>query len=356
MSEKKIELASFQLESGILLKNIEITYHTFGTRNEKSDNIIWICHALTANSNPYEWWPQICGNQGFFNDKEHFIICANILGSCYGTTGPLSCDENGERFFDEFPLITTRDMANLHDILRQKLKISKVHTLIGASLGGQQALEWAIEQPSVFQNLILIATNAKHSAYGIAFNESQRMAIEADPTYRLKQIFGGKNGLMAARSVALLSYRTYTSYKNSQTEQDSTKTTDLKAAQYQRYQGQKLANRFNAYSYVCLTKAMDAHHVGRDRESISKALGKITAKTLIIGITTDVIFPLSEQKELSCFIPNAVFRTIYSEFGHDGFLIEHNALMSIFKDFFINTHLEHTFRKVISFDELLFTA
>jgi homoserine O-acetyltransferase len=333
MSVKKVFIEEFQLENGFILRNIEVAYHTFGVLSPKKSNVIWICHALTANSNPYEWWPNVCGESGFFNDQEHFIVCANILGSCYGTTGPLSEDEHGDKYYDYFPFITTRDMARLHDKLREYLQISKIYALVGASLGGQQALEWSIENSSVFENLILIATNAKHSPFGIAFNESQRLAIKSDSTYGKKDINAGQVGLIAARSIALLSYRSYDGYLLSQYEDNDEVLMNYKASSYQNYQGFKLAKRFNAYSYVLLSHAMDSHNVGRKRNGLEKALSRISAKTLIIGITSDSLFPLREQMQLWSYIPNSQIKTIASIFGHDGFLIEHDALVAHFRNF-----------------------
>lgn len=356
MKNQKVSFNEFYLENGIFLQNVEVVFHTFGTFNKELNNVIWICHALTANSNPYEWWPNICGENGFFNEKEHFIVCANILGSCYGTTGPLSADENDNTYYDEFPQITTRDMARLHEKLRNYLGITKIHTLIGASLGGQQALEWAIEQTKLFDHLILIATNAQHSPFGIAFNESQRLAIEADPTYYLKTKSGGRKGLIAARSIALLSYRSYDSYSLSQQNNLSDQVNQFKAAHYQRYQGEKLANRFNAYSYVTLTKAMDAHNVGRNRENVKNALQKIKAKTLIIGITTDILFPLSEQLFLNRNIANSIFKTIKSNYGHDGFLLEFEDLKHHFHSFYFKTKNLSGHYESYDLENILFTA
>lgn len=353
MNAKKVVFNELTLESGLTLRNVEVAYHTFGTINQSQSNVVWICHALTANSNPYEWWPNVCGIDGFFNEKEHFIICANILGSCYGTTGPLSRDEHGNKYYDYFPLITTRDMARLHEKLRIYLQINKIHILVGASLGGQQALEWSIENPTIFENLILIATNAKHSPYGIAYNESQRLAIKADSTYWKKEENGGQAGLIAARSIALLSYRSYEGYALTQNEDNEEILTNYKASSYQNYQGIKLANRFNAYSYVLLSHAMDSHYVGRNRGGIENALSTISAKTLIIGIASDILFPLDEQKKLWLHIPKSKLKTIESIYGHDGFLIEHEALVGHFKNFL---HGEsHSFFKSSKYNEL-FTA
>ncbi len=312
----------FPLEKGGALDGLHITYHTAGQLNEDQSNVIWVCHALTANSNPFEWWPGLFGPTDLFNPEDHFIVCANILGSCYGSTGPLSERSNGLPYFHDFPELTIRDMVNAHELLRKHLKINRINLTIGGSLGGHQALEWSILQPDLFDHLILIATNARHSPWGIAFNESQRMAIKSDHTWKLSYPEAGMTGMKAARSIALLSYRHYQTYWASQLD-ENTEVFDLpRAISYQQYQGEKLAKRFNAFSYWILSKAMDSHHVGRERNNIDQALKAIQAKTLVIGIQSDVLFPVIEQEFLAKYIPGATLKIIDSLYGHDGFLIE----------------------------------
>ncbi len=327
----------FKLESGEQLPEIEIAYHTFGKLNTKKDNVIWVCHALSANSNVFDWWQGLFGENCLFNPQDYFIVCANNLGSSYGTTGALSHNKyTNQQWFSHFPHITIRDMVNAHELLRQHLNIDKIHTIIGGSQGAQQVMEWAIFHPSLFKHSILIATNAKHSPWGIAFNESQRLAIKADRTYYSNTINGGEKGLAAARSIALLSYRNYETYNQSQHEKTNEKTNDYNAASYQRYQGQKLISRFNAYSYVTLINAMDSHNVGRGKQSIEKALETITAKTLVIGISTDMLFPPHEQMYLSHHIKNSSLKIIDSFYGHDGFLLETKQLTTIISEFLIS--------------------
>jgi homoserine O-acetyltransferase len=318
---------TFKLESGKKLNNLEIAYHTYGSLNEKKDNVIWVCHALTANSDVFDWWNGLFGENCLFNPKEYFIVCANVLGSHYGTTSPLSINTaTGLPYFLSFPEITVRDLAAAHQILADHLEIPQIALLIGGSLGGQQAMEWAILEPVRIKKLVLIATNAQHSAWGIAFNESQRLAITTDRTFYANFKDGGKKGLKVARSIALLSYRSYGTYGATQLEVGTDKTTDFKACSYQNYQGEKLVNRFNAYSYWYLTKTMDSHNVGRNRVSVLDALKQIQAKTLVIGIVNDVLFPLEEQQFLAKNIPNAHFIELNSFYGHDGFLIETEIL------------------------------
>ncbi len=341
----------FVTEQNEEISNLKIAFHTYGQYVKGKSKVIWACHALTGNSDVFDWWSGIFGENALFNPEEHFIVCANVIGSCYGTTGAGSEDQNGQLYLSNFPFITPRDMARGHELLRKHIGIETIHTLIGASLGGQQALEWSIEQPEVIENLILIATNARHSAYGIAFNESQRLAIIGDPTYGQGSIDDAKNGLQVARSIAMLSYRSYSGYGKTQTDQDSEKTDGFLASSYQSYQGKKLADRFNAYSYITLSKAMDSHNVGRGRESIEAALSKIKANTLVVGIDSDNLFPVSEQEFLKQAIPNAKFASISSDFGHDGFLVQNDQLIDIISEFLHNgfrKYLPTTFRKSIN--------
>ena len=173
----------FPLACGETLPSIDIAYCTSGQLNKNKDNVVWICHALTANADALDWWDGLVGQGKVFDPAKYFIICANTLGSCYGATCPSSINPNtGTAYHKDFPLITIQDIVNSHDILRKHLKIDQVEVLIGGSMGGQQVLEWAVANPTLFKYIIPIATNAKHSPWAIAFNESQRMAMEADPT------------------------------------------------------------------------------------------------------------------------------------------------------------------------------
>lgn len=330
----------FTLESGKKLPEFELGYTTLGKLNEAKNNVIWITHALTANANPQEWWSGLVGKGKFYNPETHFIVCANVLGSPYGSTNPLSVNpQTGNKYYHNFPEITIRDIVAALDLLRQHLGITKINTLLGGSLGGQQAVEWAIQQPTVFENLFLIATNAQHSPWGIAFNESQRLAIKADRTWFSYSDDAGLKGLKAARAIALLSYRNYNTYQLSQEDLEE-KTDDFNASSYQNYQGEKLVNRFNAFSYWHLSKVMDSHHVGRNRGGIVPALSQIKANTLVVAIGSDVLFPVSESKTLQQHIKNSELEIIDSIYGHDGFLIETQQLATLFENFYITKKLK----------------
>jgi len=323
---------SFELESGESLSGFKLAYQTFGTLNEEKSNVIWIIHALTANSDPTEWWPGIVGSNKAINPEEHFIICVNSLGSPYGSTNPLDINPiTGQKYYHDFPLLSNRDIVNSFIALKNHLGINKIEALIGASLGGQQALEWAITEPNKILNLILLATNAKHSPYGIAFNESQRLAIEADSSWKENKDNAGQLGLLAARSIALLSYRTNKGYEITQKDQEE-KLDNFRASSYQRYQGEKLIKRFNTFSYWILSKAMDSHNVGRNRGGVEAALSTIKSKTIVIGIDSDFLFPTSEQKRIVEYIPDATLYEISSDFGHDGFLTENESVSKIISE------------------------
>lgn len=325
---------TFQLESGRKLAEITIGYTTFGKLNNKKNNVIWITHALTANSNPEEWWNGLVGKGKFYNPEQHFIICANVLGSCYGSTGPLSINpDTGNPYFHHFPQFTIRDIVKGLDLLRAELKIEKIDTLLGGSLGGQQAVEWVIQRPNLTENLVLVATNAQHSPWGKAFNETQRLAIKADRTWFSDAADAGLKGLKAARAIALLSYRNYDTYNATQQDNDEL-SDDFNAASYQNYQGEKLVDRFNAYSYWFLSKAMDSHNVARNRNGIYQALSQIKAKTLVVAVSSDILFPVSESEVLHQGIINSEFVEINSLYGHDGFLIETEQLKNELEKFY----------------------
>lgn len=326
---------NFKLESGESLPGFQLKYTTLGKLNSDRSNVIWICHALTGSADFTDWWSGLFDEGRFFDPRQYFIICANVLGGCYGSTGPLSLNVNtGKPYYHTFPTLTNRDVVEAFDLLRQELQLETVHTLIGGSLGGQQVLEWAIHQPNVFQHIIPIASNAIHSPWGIAFNEAQRMAIEADHTWKENHQRAGVEGLKAARAIGMLSYRFYDTYTQTQAEKNNETIKDFRAATYQRYQGQKLANRFNAFTYWGLSNMMDSHNVGRNRPGISQALRNIKARTLVVGIDSDILFPLQEQKFIVDNIPDAQLEVMSSLYGHDGFLVEFEQLSSHIKKFF----------------------
>lgn len=335
----------FKLESGASLPQLEICYHIsreYGSEQEKNKRVVWITHALTANSNPCEWWDTLVGEGKFLDPRKYTIVCANILGSCYGTTSPLSIDpDSGKPYMLSFPKTTVRDIVKCHEILRQELGIESIDMLVGGSVGGFQAIEWSLMNKEAIKNLVMIASNARVTPWGTAFNESQRMALYADSSFEAQEYgvndgkvitHGGKRGLAAARSLALISYRSYKGYNATQSETGDDTVWAEKAASYQRYQGKKLVDRFDAYSYLSMLDLTDSHNIGCNRGGVESALKQIVSRTICIGIDSDNLFPTSEQKYMAEHIAGAEYREITSLFGHDGFLLEWEQITEIFKE------------------------
>lgn len=314
----------FTLENGKVLPSLRVAYHTYGQLNADKTNVIWVCHALTASSDAADWWKGLVGEGCLINPDRYFIVCANILGSCYGTTGPLSNDPaTGKPYFSSFPQVTIRDMVQSFILLRKHLGIDRIHLLMGGSMGGYQALEWAVMEKEVIGKLFLIATSPSESAWGVAVHTAQRLAIEADSSWLDHTPNAGARGLKAARAIGMLTYRNYSTFQDKQTDPDPEKTDDFKASSYINYQGDKLVKRFNAYSYWLLTKSMDSHHLGRGRGGdLINVLRSISQPTLIIGIRSDILCPLDEQQFMADHIPHTRFYEIDSAYGHDGFIIE----------------------------------
>jgi homoserine O-acetyltransferase len=223
--------------------------------------------------------------------------------------------------------------VNAHVLLRKHLGIDKIHLLMGGSMGGYQVLEWSAVENDLIQNLFLVGTSATESAWGIAVHTAQRLAIEADATWNSNTHGGGQRGLKAARAIGVITYRNYGILVDKQTDPDPEKLDNYKASSYINYQGEKLVSRFNAYSYWLLTKSMDSHHLGRGRGGRpEKVLQKFKQKTLIIGITTDILCPLHEQEFLAEHISNSTLIKIDSPYGHDGFITEASKISKALRD------------------------
>ncbi|MCC8112724.1 MAG: homoserine O-acetyltransferase [Bacteroidales bacterium] len=318
----------FKLELGGELPELTIAYHTYGQINEGRDNIVWVCHALTGNSDVPDWWPGTVEKGGFLDPAKYFVICANFIGSPYGTTCPMHNNPaTGKPYYRDFPRYTMRDIVSAHRLLADKLGIGHIKVLVGCSVGGFQAVEWAVEEPDRADKLILMATDVKASPWTIAIDETQRMAILSDPTYFEDRPDGGSKGLAAARAIALLTYRGGKSYNLTQQDDDENYAHPLhRACTYQQYQGKKLVDRFDAYSYMAILQSFDTHNIGRGRGGVTRALGRIKAETIVVGLTTDIVFTPDDMRQLARKIPHASYYEIHSPFGHDGFLVETQQL------------------------------
>lgn len=324
----KLTTYNFSFEAGGTLDQLEIIFHTSERPYQQGDRVVWLCHALTANSDPLDWWPEMVGDGCCVNPDNDFVVCVNIFGSAYGTTGPRSIENPFS-----FPLFTVRDTARLFTLVREHLGIEQVDLLIGSSIGGFHALEWAIMEGERIRHAAFIATAPRVSPWLSAWMEVQRMALEADPTFRAcESLDGGRKGLEAARAISLISYRSFDGYNLTQYETDDDCLFASRAASYERYQGEKLVKRgFDAYSYYYLLHCVDSQNVGRNRGGVAAALAQIRAKSIVISITSDGLFPPCESREWAKYIPDAKYYEIESRFGHDGFLLETEQITQILK-------------------------
>lgn len=323
------------LESGEVLPEFNLSYTTYGQLNSDKSNVIWVIHALTGDSNAAEWWNGLIGQGKFFDPDDHFIICANLLGSCYGSTQPFSENpKTSKPYFYDFPQLTTRDLAQSLERLRIYLELDSIHSLIGGSLGGQVGLEWAYVLGDKLKNAIILASTSKTRPWVIGFNETQRMAIESDCTWGECNELSGQKGLETARAIAMLTYRHPLDLATKQADPDN-KLDDYRAASYLRYQGQKLAKRFNALSYWTLSKTMDSHDLGRNRGGLDEAMENIEANVLAIGVDSDLLFLPDESQYISQKVKKGTYKEITSTAGHDAFLIEFEQLSFILKSFYL---------------------
>lgn len=342
----------FCFESGKVLPSVTVAYETYGKLNDEGTNAVLICHALTGDSHAFNyannnvlnttsgWWDGIIGKSKAFDPEKYFIVCSNILGSCYGTTGPTSFNPTtNKQYRMDFPQMTVRDIVNLQYMLIRKLYINRLKFIAGGSLGGMQTLEWALMYPNLVEAIIPIATSIRHSAWAIGLNEIQRKAITDDPEWSSgNYVHQPVKGLSTARMIAMVSYRSAISFQKK--FERAVRNIGLKnlrpffeVESYLHYQGRKLVNRFDANSYIYITRAMDLHDVTAGRASLKETLASIKARTLCVGIDSDILYPASEQKEIASLIPNAKYFEVKSEYGHDAFLIEFKQLNESIKNF-----------------------
>ena len=319
----------FTLEGGAALEEVQIAYRTWGDPANAADNAILICHALTGSADVEAWWPNIIGNGKTFDPAHDYIICANILGSCYGTTGPVSIRPGtGQRYRADFPRITVRDMVEVERMLLDHLGVERLELVTGPSLGGMQALEWAASYPDRVGSIVPIGVGGRHSAWCIGVSEAQRAAIAADPNWQ-----GGyysddappANGLAAARMMAICTYRSFRSFEE-RFGRDRRTEEQYQVQSYLQHQGEKINSRFDANTYVTLTHAMHTHDLARGRGVYHEVLRSVEQPALVVSVSTDALYPPEEQQLLFEHLPSARYEVLECAHGHDGFLIETERL------------------------------
>ena len=326
----------FPLEGGGALDEVEIAYRTWGDPANAAEHAILICHALTGSADVEAWWPGIIGEGKAFDPACDYIVCANILGSCYGTTGPVSLQpETGQRYRAAFPRISVRDMVELQRILLDALGVDFIELVTGPSLGGMQALEWAAMYPHRVGSAVPIGVGARHSAWCIGISEAQRAAIAADPNWNdgdYDDDAPPAKGLAAARMMAVCTYRSWDSFEQrfGRLQRDD----ELYEVQsYLRHQGAKINARFDANTYVTLTHAMHTHDLARGRGELPDILGSIKQPALVVSVSSDALYPPEEQRYLADYLPHAEYEILDCPHGHDGFLIETETLGRMIADF-----------------------
>ncbi|MDH3261463.1 MAG: homoserine O-acetyltransferase [Acidimicrobiia bacterium] len=309
------------LEYGGRLPNVRLAYRTWGRPRATAT---LVCHALTGSADADDWWPDLFGAGRALDPERDYIVCANVLGGCYGTTGPTSRGFGAfEPYGGAFPEVTIRDLVHVQARLIDDLAIDTLDLVIGGSMGAMQVLEWALLYPDRVDAIAPIASGPAQSAWGVALSEAQRQAIKADPNYadgRYPLGAGPAGGLAAARSMAMISYRSphdfAVRFGRRQTESGV-----YEVQSYLRHQGDKLVDRFDANTYLTLIGAMDSHDVGRGRGSVAEALRQIDQPALVISIGSDGLYPAGEVAEMARHLPNSELIEIDSPHGHDAFLI-----------------------------------
>jgi len=330
---------SFALESGDVLSQVPVAYRTWGRLNERGDNAILVCHALTGDTDAESWWPGLVGPGLALDTRRYFVLCANVIGSPYGTVSPLTiAPETGQPYGGHFPVPTIRDTVALHRALLDRIGVRRLELVIGGSLGGMQTLEWAMQGDFV-RAIVPVGVGGRHPAWCIAWSEAQRQAIYRDPRWNGGHYAQGNapvDGLAIARMIAMISYRSFGSFQarfGRQTADTSTVHT-FEMESYLHHQADKLVRRFDATCYVRLTQKMDTHDVARGRGEYLDVLRQIEQPALVVGVDTDLLYPLAEQRELADALPRGRLAAIEAPDGHDGFLIEHRRLNQIVTEWF----------------------
>jgi homoserine O-acetyltransferase len=309
----------FGLESGTSLPSLALAYRTWGRLAPAADNAVVVCHALTGSADVDAWWPALLGPGRALDPERDFVVCVNVPGSCYGSTGPVTAAPDGTPWGARFPAFTVRDTVNAQRALLDHLGVRAVRLVLGGSLGGMQALEWALLDRRV-RSAAVIAAPARHEAWAIAWSDAQRRALVADPAWDSDRS-AVRAGLAAARAIAMISYRAPQSFAarfgRGVGEREPFAVRDWLA-----HHGRALLERFDAASYAVLLDTMDAHDVGAGRGGVEAALGAVHVPVLVLGIDSDHLYPPREIEALASALPRGELAWLRSPHGHDAFLIE----------------------------------
>lgn len=334
---KFISIGSLPLENGEVLQGVTICYQTWGELNKNRDNAILVNHALTGWSDVPSWWPSMVGPGLPFDTDKYFVVCPNVIGGCQGSTGPSSLASDGRRYGSRFPAITIRDMVAAEVAFSDAIGIAKYKLAVGPSLGGMRALEWAVQHPERVGVICTIGSSAVATGDQIGSASIQIRAIKSDPHFYGGDYYdkeqGPAEGMGIARRIAHLTYRTEAEMDvrfGRQLQGDDTGRFAVES--YLDHQAQKLASRFDANTYIALTEAMNSHDIGRDRGGVAAVLASIKIPVLAVSIDTDRLFPPRLQAEIAELVPQAhAHVSISSPFGHDGFLVEVEAVGDVIR-------------------------
>jgi homoserine O-acetyltransferase/O-succinyltransferase len=344
---KFVKFKNFKLTSGFVFDEVTVAYETWGELNKNKSNAIYLAHALTGDSHAAGeavvghltpgWWDGLIGEAKVVDPNEWFVVCANVLGGCQGTTGPATNAPDGKPWGSRFPRITVSDQVRLEKLLAEYLQIEKYALIMGGSMGGMRVIEWAVEYPETLVGAFVIATSAAASADQIATQSAQIDAIKSDLNWSNGDYYdkpagsGPHVGLGLARKFAHLTYRSESELESRFGRNLQKDREDLyEVESYLNHQANKLARRFDANSYIVLTDAMSTFDIGKNRGGIAQALSQIKAEFFIAGVDTDRLYPIRQQHELAHLIPTAnPLAVVKSEYGHDGFLLEFEQTSAI---------------------------
>jgi homoserine O-acetyltransferase len=357
-----VQFDSISLDGGATLAPVEVAYESYGELNAQKSNAILILHAFSGDAHAAGvspetgkpgWWDNMIGPGKAFDTNRYFVICSNVLGGCRGTTGPASINPaTGCPYAMSFPVITVRDMVRLQKMLIDHLGIRRLLSLSGVSMGGMQALEWAVSYPDAVVSTIPIAATARHSAQQIAFNEVGRQAIIADPDWSDGNYYSGKppaRGLAVARMVGHITYMSDDSMREKFGRRLRDKNSfgydfdvDFEVESYLRYRGHEFVNRFDANSYLYITKAMDYFDLSNGNGSLAAAFERAQARFLVISFSSDWLYPSYQSQEIVRALRSRNVDVAYCElpsnYGHDAFLVDVGEQTELVRGFLASTY------------------